>query len=50
MARVFSNLNGIVFTGTREECNEWIVKAEQEAALNYPNADEDDLEYYTLED
>ena len=53
MARVFSNINGIVFTGTREECNEYIADAEQEAGIYasiYPELDELDLEYYTVEE
>ena len=50
MAKVIGSINGIMFTGTREECNEWIAKAEQEAALNYPDVDENDLEDYWVKE
>ena len=50
MARVFGNFNGMQFEGTYEECMNWILDAELEQEEAYPDADENDLEYYWVEE
>lgn len=50
MARVIGDINGVVFEGEYLECTTWIANAEQEQMRYYSGADENDLEFYYIEE